>query len=192
MATPMKKASNRTTTTNTTKDKETIEKTEVFTNKEVETKTIKKFADSDEIRCVSITPGQLFVQGERSKDLYTFADMDDDQMIRYDDLLYMIRRKMPCVFKPRFIIQDEDLLAAFPDIAELYGDLYDSSDLVSILKMSPSQIEKKLPTLPLGAQDSLKIIVMTEIDKGRFDSIQRIKVFDNFYGTNMLLALTQD
>lgn len=158
---------------------------------EVETKVAKKkFANDDEIECVSITPGQLFVNGERSKELYSFADIDDVQYLRYDDLLYLTRRKHPSVFKPRFIIKDADFLAQNKEVEELYASLYTNTDLKSILKMSPAQMKTKIQSLPQGAKDSLMIIAMTMIDNGTLDSIQRIKVLDELFGTNMLFKLT--
>lgn len=150
---------------------------------------IKKFSEKDEIECVSITPGQLFVTGERSKDLYTFADIDDVQFIRYDDLMYMVRRKHPAVFKPRFIIQNQDFLDQNKGVEDVYSSLYSSADLKAILKLTPVQIRTKVMSLPEGAKDSLKTIVATMVDNKTFDSVQRIKVLDEIFGTDMLFKI---
>lgn len=147
---------------------------------------LKKFGNTDEIPCVSITPGELFVEGKRSDELYTFADIDDVQYLRYDDLIYLVRTHSPYVFKPRFIIQSKDFLAQHKDIDSIYSSLYSVSDLKDILKLLPDKLRVKLTSLPEGAKDSLKIIVSTMIDRGKFDSIQRIKVLDEVFGTEML------
>lgn len=148
-----------------------------------------KFADTDLIPCVSITPGEMFFVGEKSKILYTWADADDVVHMEYRDLAYAARSKNKMVYKPRFIIQDENFLSMFKDIEEIYGSLYSTQDLKNILKLSPKQMEKEINVLPEGAKDSLKHIAATMIDNGTFDSAQRIKVLDNIFGTNMLIKL---
>lgn len=160
------------------------------TTEEVKKPAAKKFSNTDEIPCISITPGQLFVEGKRSQDLYTFADMNDVQYIRYDDLVYCIRSHQPCVFKPRFIIQDKDFLAQHKEIEDLYVSLYSAADLKAILKLSPSQLRNKVKALPEGAKDALKVIASTMIDNGTFDSIQRIKALDEVLGTEMLFKIS--
>ena len=45
--------------------------------------------------------------------------------------------------------------------------------------------------MPVGAQESLQNIAMNRIASGDFDSVQRIKVLDEFFGTNLLVTLTE-
>lgn len=149
----------------------------------------RKFSTSDLIPCISITPGEMFFIGDKTKKLYTWADADDIAYIEYCDLAFAVRAKNKMVYKPRFIIQDGDFLSEFHDIEEIYGSLYSTQDLKNILKLSPSQMEKEINTLPEGAKDSLKHIAATMIDNGTFDSAQRIKILDKIFGTNMLIKL---
>ena len=51
-------------------------------------------------------------------------------------------------------------------------------------------MEKTILKLPVGAQDSIKTIAATMVDNGTLDSIQRVKVIDKIFGTEMLLKLT--
>lgn len=149
----------------------------------------KKFSANDLIPCVSITPGEMFFVGNKSKDLYTFADVDDVVEIEFRDLDYAARTKDAMMFRPRFIIQDRDFIELHPELDEVYSTLHTTADLKAILKMTPSQMEKVIPTLPLGAQDALKTIAATMVDDGTLDSVKRIQTLDSIFGTELLLKL---
>lgn len=146
----------------------------------------KKFNADDLIECISIFPGEYFVKGERSGDLYTFASADDVLEMRYDDLDFLVKRKRACVFAPRFIIQDKEFLALHPEVEKRYGKMFSAADLRAILRLPANQIAGQIKTLPIGAKESLKTIAATQIDKGRLTDIKVIKVLDAIYGTNML------
>lgn len=149
----------------------------------------KKFSANDLIPCVSITPGEMFFVGNKSKDLYTFADVDDVVEIEFRDLDYAARTKDAMMFRPRFIIQDRDFIELHPELDEVYSTLHTTANLKAILKMTPSQMEKVIPTLPLGAQDALKTIAATMVDDGTLDSVKRIQILDSIFGTELLLKL---
>lgn len=165
--------------------------TENNTNtQEVKKNEKKKFNQKDLIPCVSITPGEMFFVGKKSETLYTFASMDDVVEIEFRDLDYAARSKDAMMYKPRFIIQDKDFINLHPALDGIYSNLHSVKDLKDILKMNPNQMEKAISKLPVGAQESIKVIAATMIDKGTLDSIQRVKVLDKFFGTEMLLKLT--
>lgn len=164
--------------------------TENDVTKETEKVEKKKFKSDEMIPCVSITPGEMFYVGNKSNTLYTFADIDDVVEIEFRDLDYAARSKDAMMFKPRFIVQDADFVALHPSLDEVYSSLHSTKDLKDILKMSPAQMEKTINSLPEGAKDSIKTIAATMVDNGTLDSIQRVKVIDSIFGTEMLLKLT--
>lgn len=149
----------------------------------------KTFSDTDLIPCVSITPGELFVVGDKSKNLYTFADNDYLVEIEYRDLKYAAASRDKMMYRPRYIVQDRDFLKEFPELEKVYGDLYSGSDLQKILKLSPSEMKRTIEKLPLGAKDALKSIAATQIDNKQLDSIQRVKVLDEVFGTELMTRL---
>lgn len=176
-----------------TKKTSVVENTErnVEINKTTEEKSKKKkFNPTDMIECLSITPGKMFFNGKKSEVLYTFADMDDTVEIEFRDLDFAARSKDAMMYKPRFIVQDKDFIDMHPALDELYSSLHSVKDLKDILKLTPSQMEAKIKSLPIGAQDSIKVIAATMVDNGALDSIQRVKVLDSIFGTEMLLKLT--
>lgn len=150
------------------------------------------FKDRDGIVCTSCTVGELLVEGVRSKILYRWSGLGDKVNVEYWDLMSMLHSRSAYMFKPRFIIQDEEFLKENPQIAELYNNLYTVNDFVSVLRMSPAQMTKTLESLSIGAQDAIKGLAAEMIDSGRLDSINTIKALDAFYGTNLLLKLAQN
>ena len=147
----------------------------------------KKFAQYDLIPCKSITAGELLMVGERTKMLYRWADADDIQEVEYQDLIYAARSNSGFVFKPRFIIMDNDFVAQNPKVQEKYDTMYTNKDLRDIIMLSPKEIKKIVPTLPEGVKESLKSMASTMIDNGTLDSVARIKVLDELFDTNMML-----
>jgi len=179
----------------TQKVKEEIEQDIEELNEELEeekTKEVKKktFAKDDLIPCVSITTGELFFVGDRTNNLYTWANIGFVTEVEYQDLNYAIQQGNPLVMKPRFIIQDKDIIAQHPELDTIYSGLYSANDLKAILKKTPSEIEAEVAKLPLGAKEALKGIVATAIGNGSLDSINRIKALDKVLGTEMLLKLS--
>lgn len=160
------------------------------TRKSSTTKVKKTFDDKDLISCTSIISGKLFYEGVRSHNLYQWADADDVQEIEYRDLKYAAMSKDKLLYKPRIVVQDKDFLADYPDLKEIYGSIYSTKDLADFLTLPPSQLKKKVEGLPDGAKDFLKTLVSRKIDMGQFDSVQRVKVLDEIFGTEMVLKLT--
>ncbi len=150
----------------------------------------KKFDPKDLIPCVSITPGEMFYDGKKSGDLYTFADIDDTVEIEFRDLDYAARSKDAMMYKPRFIVQDKDFIALHPALDEVYSNLHSVRDLKDILKLSPEQMRKAIASLPEGAKESIKVIAATMVDNGTLDSVKRVNVLDEIFGTEMLLKVT--
>ena len=173
MATSMKR------TTNTSTEK-----------KEVKGTSKRVFQPNDLIPCKSITPGELLMEGYKTHFLYRWADYDDVQDVEYQDLAYDIRIQGRSYSRyPRFVILDDDFVEQNPILNEAYSKIYSVSDLRDILQMSPSEIKKVVTALPKGAKDSLKTLVATSISNGTFDSVNRIKVFDEIFETEMLQTL---
>lgn len=150
----------------------------------------KKFQDDDKIPCMSITAGKYVWVGPKSDDVYRWISDGDVVDVRYNDLVAAVRGRKPMVFKPRVVIQDDDFLAEYPDIQKLYDSMYSKEDLYAILQLAPNEMRRIIPQLPDGVKDSLKTLAVKAIDDGRLDSVQRVRVIDDIFGTDILLKLT--
>ena len=158
-----------------------------------DTPTVRKFEQEDLIPCRSMVSGQLFIEGARSKLLYTFADYNDVCDIEYRDLIYMVRTyNNRFVYEPWIIIEDEDFIAQNPKLAELYESMYTNSDLIEILNMPTTQMGEYIKALPIGCKNAIKRVATTIIDNGSLKKQKKIKVLDEIFGTNMLLTLIKE
>ena len=169
---------------------EKIEDNVVATVEEV--KTAKKYDKEDVIPCKSITNGKLLVTGEKSKILYRWANYGDIEDVEYQDLIYMIRSHKPSVYKPRFVIQDEEFIAQHPDLKDLYNSLYSVKDLKDILNLPATQMKKAINELPEGAFDAIRGVAASMINSGKYDSVAKIKELDEILNTKLLLTLAQN
>lgn len=150
----------------------------------------KTFKDSDLIPCMSVIVGSLFMEGDRSKEMYHWQYAGDVIDVEYRDLISAVRRRDKAVYQPRFIIQDDDFLADHGDIVLMYANLYNPSDYRKILSLSPDAMRDAINKMPEGAKKSLKNFAIQAIGDGTLDSIQRVKVIDEIYGTQLLLKLS--
>lgn len=158
----------------------------------VENKPKKKvFQNDDMIPCLSIMEGKLVLVGARTGDVYRWLNIGDVVEVAYNDLIADVRSHGSHTHAPWIIIQDGDFLAQHPEIDDLYSGLYTVEDIEKVLSMPANQMKSYIEQMPVGAQDSLKNIAIARIESGEFDSIQRIKALDEFFGTNLLIALTQ-
>lgn len=151
----------------------------------------KEFKDTDKISCVSITVGGLNFVGDKSGDLYQWVNIGDVVDVEYRDLLAAVRSHSVFVYEPRFVIQDEDFLAQHDDVLVRYGQLYTPQDIEKVLALPASQLEKTLKKMPTGAQNAVRDLAVRKIDSGELDSVQRVKAIDSFFGTELILKLTQ-
>lgn len=150
-----------------------------------------KHANDDLIPCKSITNGGLYVTGEKTKMLYSFADYGDEVEIEYQDLIYMIRSRDKAVYEPRLFIMDKAIVDEYPELSKVYEALYSVKDLKEVLKLPTAQMQKTIDSLPKGSVETLKGLVSTMIDNHQLDSVSKIKALDAILGTNHLLLLAQ-
>lgn len=151
----------------------------------------KGFKDSDLIECVSVTVGKLIMIGIKSGEKYVWDGINSTNLVEYRDLIAAIRKHTPILFKPRIIIKNKDFLSQNPELEMLYGSLYTAEDFEQILDLPADKLREIIGQLPQGAKDTLLGIAVSKVDRGQLDSIQRIKVIDEIYGTSLLLKVTQ-
>ena len=169
------------TTTKTAKAVEAIE--------EVKAKP-KTFKASDMIPCRSIVNGELFMVGEKSRTLYSWASYGDVQEVSYQDLSYDLRNSRTGFAKaPRFIILDDELVEQHPDLKEIYASMYSNGDLREILDLDVDRMRKEIENLPAGAKDAIKGLASSMVQNGTLDSVGKIKVLDELFGTKLIMAL---
>ena len=112
--------------------KETVTEEIVETVAQEETPVVKKsaprkFAPDDMITCRSITYGELLLTGTKSKLLYSWANYGDTTEVEFQDLQALKSTRSSYLFRPRFIIEDEELIEQW---GKDFGDMYKDTQLI--------------------------------------------------------------
>lgn len=167
--------------------KEPVKETSVKT-KETAVKTEKKkFGQNDGIPCKSITSGGLYMDGIKTHIPYEWYDKGAVTEVEYQDLVAAVRSNSAFVFKPYFIIEDNDFLAEFPQVKKVVESLYSLDDLEDVFKLSANDMIATIKAMPEGAQESVKHIASKMISNGALDSVRKINALDNYFGTKLIL-----
>lgn len=159
-------------------------------NIQTETKQKKEYSDKDLILCESITRGYLSCKGKKTGEIYRFTNHGDTCEIEAQDLNGLKASKSAYLYKPLFIIKDEEFLEQpkWKDIKELYQKTV-VNDINDLIDLPNSQFEAALSNLPEGYRDILRDEVATRIHNGTFDSLTKIKIIDKICGTDLKLLI---
>lgn len=154
--------------------------------KTVHTAELKKYSANDLVPTSSVTQGELLLVGRKSGILYRWGAYGDVTEVEYQDLYTLKASRSGYIYKPRFVIEDEELLAdpRWSDIKKLYDGLLSATDLDEIMNLNPKDFRATLEQLPKGILESVKIEAGNRIEAGTFDSVSKIKTVDEICGTD--------
>lgn len=150
-----------------------------------DTKTPKKFAPDDRIACRSVTFGELLLSGTKSKLMYSWSNYGDVTEVEFQDLQALKSMKSSYLFRPRFVIEDEDLVEQW---SKDFGDMYktiEDADIEDLFNLSLGQFKSRLKKAPKGVQQAVKNIAGDMILNGSLDSLAKIKAIDEILGTDL-------
>ena len=152
-------------------------------------KTPRKYAPDDMITCRSVTYGELLLTGPKSRLLYRWSNYNDTTEIPFQDLQALRSTKSSYLYRPRFIIEDEELVEQWSkDLRPLYDNIVDM-DVEEIFKLPIGKFKAALKKAPKGVQQAVKNIAGDMIMNGTLDSVQKIKAIDEILGTDLKLYL---
>lgn len=157
--------------------------------KKATVKSQRKYAPDELITCRSITFGELLLTGAKSRLLYSWANYGDTTEVEYQDLQALKSTRSSYLFKPRFIIEDEELAAQWgKDFTDMYKNIVDV-DVEDMFKLPVAQFKAKLKKAPRGVQQAVKNIAGEKILNGSLDSLAKIKAIDEILGTDLKLYI---
>lgn len=153
-------------------------------------KEVRKYAPDDMIPCRSITYGELLLTGAKTKFLYTWSNYGDVTEMYFQDLQALKSTRSSYLFKPRFIIEDEELVEQWKsDFSKIYSDIVDM-DVEDIFRLPLNQFKAKLKKAPVGIQQAVKNVAGEKIMNGSLDSLAKIKAIDDILGTELKLYIS--
>ena len=157
--------------------------------KKAPVKSARKYAPDDMITCRSVTYGELLLVGKKSKLLYDWANYGDTTEVEYQDLQALRSTKSSYLFKPRIVIEDEELVEQWSkELSDMYSHIVDI-DVDSLFKLPLAQFKSKLKKAPKGVQQAVKNIAGEKILNGSLDSLAKIKAIDEILGTDLKLYM---
>jgi hypothetical protein len=170
---------------------EAVEETVVETKKAKATvKAPKKYAPDEMIPCRSITYGELLLTGTKSKMLYTWANYGDVTEMEFQDLQALKSTRSSYLFKPRFIIEDPELVEQWSnDLGKMYKEIVDI-DVEDMFRLPLNQFKAKLKKAPAGVQQAVKNVAGEKILNGTLDSLAKIRAIDEILGTDLKLYIS--
>ena len=152
-------------------------------------KTPRKYAPDDMVTCRSLTYGELLLTGPKSKLLYSWANYNDTTDVEYQDLQALKSTRSSYLYRPRFIIEDEELVEQWgKDFTDMYNNVVEV-DVEDMFKLPLNQFKSKLKKAPRGVQQAVKNIAGEKILNGSLDSLAKIKAIDEILGTDLKLYI---
>lgn len=157
--------------------------------KETTKAKVRKFAPDEPISCRSITFGELLLTGPKSKLLYSWANYGDTTEVEYQDLQALKSTRSSYLYRPRFVIEDEELCEQWSkDFKELYDGIIEV-DVEDMFSLTLNQFKARLKKAPKGVQQAVKDIAGEKIMNGSLDSIKKIQAIDEILGTDLKLYI---
>ena len=117
----------------------------------------------------------------------TSAKYGDIAYVEYQDLYAAKSRRSDFIYSPLFIIDDEELLSnsRWADVKEFYDNMYSYDDINVILKLDNASFRNVISQAPAGLRKAVEIEMVTQLEEGTFDSLQKIKIVDQICGTDL-------
>ena len=172
-------ATNKTNKSQNTSVQETSEKS---TTK----KAVKKYAPTDTIECRSITGGELILVGDKTKLHYTWADYGDTAYVEYQDLQALQSRKSSFLTKPRFIIEDEELVEQWKSMLKPIYDKINTKSIEEFFELPIRKFEAQLKVIPTGLKEAVKTRAVQMIQSDELYDIRKVRAIDEAWGTDFV------
>lgn len=158
-------------------------------SKKAPAKAPRKYAPDELVTCRSLTYGELLLTGTKSKLLYSWANYGDTTEVEFQDLQALKSTRSSYLFKPRFVIEDEELAEQWSkDLGDMYKTIVEV-DVEDLFKLPLNQFKSKLKKAPKGVQQAVKNIAGEKILNGSLDSLAKIKAIDDILGTDLKLYI---
>ena len=152
-------------------------------------KESKKYGPSDRIECRSVTGGGLILVGTKSQLQYEWEDYGDTAWVEFQDLQALQSRKSGFLTKPRFIIEDEELVEQWGSMLKPIYSKINNQDIEALFKLDPQKFEKALTKMPDGIKDSVKTKTAQKLASDELHDIRIIKIIDKILGTEFAATL---
>ena len=149
-------------------------------------KAPRKYAPDERIECRSVTGGELFLVGPKSQLLYTWEDYNDTTYVEYQDLQALQSRKSGFLVKPRFIIEDEELVEQWGTMLKPIYDKITTQNIEEFFELPLNKFKAQLKVMPVGLKDAIKTKAVQMIHNEELYDIRKVREMDAAWGTDFV------
>lgn len=163
------------------------EETEVVTlKKTAPKKEARKYMPGDAIECRSVTGGALIMVGPKTHLEYQWEDYGDTAWVEYQDLQALYARKSNFLSKPRFIIEDDELVEQWSAMLKPIYDKITDQTIEELFELPLERFKAKLNNMPAGLQDAVKTKAVQMIKTEELYDIRKVREIDVAWGTDFV------
>ena len=149
-------------------------------------KAPKKYAPDDRIECRSVTGGELILVGPKSQLQYTWADYNDVTYVEFQDLQALQSRRSNFLIKPRFIIEDEELVEQWGSMLKPIYEKVIAQDIEDFFNLPLNKFKAQLNIMPDGIKDAIKTKAVQMIKDEELYDIRKVREIDAAWGTDFV------
>ena len=149
-------------------------------------KTPKKFLPDERIECRSVTGGELFLVGPKTQLLYSWEDYNDTAYVEYQDLQALQSRKSGFLVKPRFIIEDEELVEQWGSMLKPIYEKITTQSIEELFELPLNKFKAQLKVMPVGLKDAVKTKAVQMIHNDELYDIRKVREMDAAWGTDFV------
>lgn len=149
-------------------------------------KAPKKYAPDERIECRSVTGGELFLVGPKSQLLYTWEDYNDTAYVEYQDLQALQSRKSSFLVKPRFIIEDEELVEQWGTMLKPIYEKITTQSIEEFFDLPLNKFKAQLKVMPAGLKDAVKTKAAQMLHNDELYDIRKVREMDAAWGTDFV------
>ena len=146
----------------------------------------KKYAPTDVIECRSVTGGELILVGDKTKLHYNWADFGDTAYVEYQDLQALQSRRSAFLTKPRFIIEDDNLVEQWGSMLKPIYDKINMKNIEELFDLPVNQFEAQLKVVPDGLKDAIQTKAVQMIQNDELYDIRKVRAIDTTWGTDFV------
>ena len=146
----------------------------------------KKYAPTDVIECRSVTGGSLVLIGPKTHLQYEWSDYGDTAYVEYQDLQALQSRKSNFLIKPRFIIEDEELVEQWGAMLKpIYNKVTDHT-IEELFELPLNKFKAQLNIMPDGLKAAVKTKAVQMIKSEELYDIRKVREIDAAWGTDFV------
>ena len=149
-------------------------------------KAPKKYAPDDRIECRSVTGGELILIGQKSQLQYTWADYNDVAYVEFQDLQALQSRRSNFLIKPRFIIEDEELVEQWGSMLKPIYEKVIDQNIEDFFALPLNKFKAQLNIMPDGLKDAIKTKAVQMIQDEELYDIRKVREIDAAWGTDFV------